>query len=68
MNSEKIKLGSLWTYNQAKVRQLYKVIDVDDGEVVATTTIDLSTNEEDSFSWLSPVEDFLQNFKPFKTK
>lgn len=68
MNKEDVKVGSLWTYSQAKVRQLYKVIDVDNAEVVATTTINLSTDKEDSFVWLSPVEEFLENFKLVKTK
>ena len=66
--SDEVKLNSLWTYNKSKPLQIYKVIEVDFEGVVATTPINTFTDKEDSFSWFSPVEDFLQNFKPFKIK
>lgn len=66
--SDAVKRESLWTYNKSKPRQIYKIIEVDFEGVVATTTINTFTDKEDSFSWFSPVEDFLQNFKPFTIK
>jgi len=68
MNGEEITRGSLWTLNESKPKTVYRVLESTYEEVVATTSIDVSTDKVDSFIWLSPVEDFLTVFTPLKSK
>jgi hypothetical protein len=68
MNGEEITQGSLWTLNKSKPKKVYCVLESTYEGVVATTSIDVSTDKEDSLIWLSPVEDFLTAFTPLKSK
>lgn len=64
-------INSIWQYlgnspEMAKGRK-FKIIDISNDlgteEVVASTAINLASEAEDSFSWLSSTEDFCKNFK-----
>jgi len=73
MNGEEITRGSLWTHNESKPKKVYCVLESTYEGVVATTSIDVSTDDvstdkADSFIWFSPVEDFLTVFTPLKSK
>ena len=68
MNDKEIAQGSLWTHNESKPKRVYCVLESNYEGVVATTSIDISTDKPDSFIWLSPVEDFLNAFTPLKSK
>ena len=68
MNDEEIAQGSLWTHNKSKPKRAYCVLESNYEGVIATTSIDVSTDKPDSFIWLSPVEDFLNAFTPLKSK
>lgn len=45
-------------------RLIYTILDADYEGVVASTEINLSTPNEDSFCWLSPLDEFLEEFTP----
>jgi len=45
---------------------IYRVIDVSDGEVVATMNPNDDGEIGTSMSWLSPLQDFVLNFSPVK--
>ena len=68
MNGDEIAQRSLWTHNKSKPKRVYCVLESNYEGVIATTSIDVSTDKPDSFIWLSPVEDFLNAFMPLKSK
>ena len=68
MNGDEIAQGSLWTLNKSKPKKVYCILESNYEGVIATTSIDVSTDKPDSFIWLSPVEDFLNAFTPLKSK
>jgi hypothetical protein len=64
MNQE-IPIGSIWNYyEKGKFVRRYCVLMVDEDGVIATSEIHIDTDREDSFSWLSPIDDFLKFFRP----
>lgn len=69
MNNSPLKLNSAWQYmGQAPIEargRKFALIDIREqpDELVASTAINVFTQVDDSFSWLSSKEEFLQNFK-----
>ncbi len=69
MNNSPLKLNSIWKYmGQAPIEargRKFALIDICEqpDELVASTAINVFSQVDDSFSWLSSKEEFLQNFK-----
>ena len=59
--NQTLQLWQIWLCLENN--RLYRIIDLSDGEVVATTTIPNTGNTVDSFSWQSPELEFLEKFK-----
>lgn len=68
MNADEVTQGSLWTHNKSKPKRVYCVLESNYEGVVATTSIDISTDKPDSFIWYSGIDDFLKNFTLLKSK
>ena len=63
--NENLERGSRWVRKkEMSPRLIYTILDADYEEVVASTEINLSTPNEDSFCWLSPLDEFLEEFTP----
>lgn len=60
MTEQTLELYQIWRCKENNLE--YQVIDIEAGEIVASTTIPNTPGIGDAFTWLSDLAEFLESF------